>query len=85
MNEQLAIKYLKPDLTDQGVYLVFWFAGDEWEDSDRESERRRRARATRSDPAELLSILTKQAIDVSTTQSVAIAAMVIDASLPPST
>ena len=80
MSKQLAGKYLKPDLTDQGVYLVFWFARADWEDYN-PSERRRRNRATRSDGAGLRSILTKQALEVSRSHGVAIAAIVIDGSL----
>jgi hypothetical protein len=82
MSDQLVDQYLQPDLTDQGVYLVLWFAEAGWHGHD-ENQKRRRARATRTGTAELDALLTKQAAEVSRERGVAVTAIVMDGSLPP--
>lgn len=81
MDEQLAAKYLKPDLTDQGIYLVFWFSAAGWQDFDNVSERKRRSRATRNDCVALSILLKDQAVEVAAARGVAIDTLVIDASV----
>lgn len=82
MPDQLVDQYLKPDLTDQGVYLVFWFAPAGWDGHD-DNQKRRRARATRSGAAELEALLVRQAAEVSRERGVAVTAVVMDGSFPP--
>jgi hypothetical protein len=62
--------------------LVFWFAQAGWDGYD-DNQQRRRARATRTDAAELGALLAKQAAEVSREQGIAVTAVVIDGSLPP--
>ncbi|WCB91588.1 hypothetical protein DSM104299_00259 [Baekduia alba] len=81
LGNQLAGKYLKPDLTDQGIYLVFWFAEEGWDDFGSESERNRRRRTTRETAPRMAELLEAQAHDVSMALDVTVDAFVIDASL----
>jgi len=81
MSDQLVDQYLKPDVTDQGIYLVWWFAERDWDAHD-DNQRRRRARATRTNVTELEELLAKQAADLSRDRSVALTVVVIDGSLP---
>jgi hypothetical protein len=81
MDEQLAAKYLKPDLTDQGIYLVFWFSGEGWEDFGSRTEQIRRSRATRKDAEALTRLLEQKADDFSTARDVVIEALVLDGSV----
>jgi hypothetical protein len=80
MAAQLAVKYLKPDLTDQGIYAVFWFSVDGW-DAYNANERDRQRRATRVGTSELEALLDEQAQNVSREHGVAIAPIVIDGTL----
>jgi hypothetical protein len=80
LDDQLATRYLKPDLTDQGIYLVFWFSAAGWEDYN-EGERTRRSQATRLEAPALASLLKEQAVQVSTARGVSIDALVIDGSV----
>jgi hypothetical protein len=82
MSNQLVDQYLKPDLTDQGIYLVFWFSQASWDGHD-DNQQRRRARATRTAAADLGALLVKQAAEVSRERGVAVTAVVIDGSLRP--
>jgi hypothetical protein len=80
MSDQLVKKYLKPDLTKDGIYLVLWFSAADWE-AETKAERDRRKRATRTEPAQLQELLNDQAADVSKRASVVISALVMDGSL----
>jgi hypothetical protein len=80
ISDQLVKKYLKPDLTEDGIYLALWFSAADW-DAKTKAERDRRKRATRTEPAQLQELLNDQAADVSKRASVVISALVIDGSL----
>jgi hypothetical protein len=80
MSDQLAKKYLKPDLTEDGIYLVLWFSAADW-DAETKAERERRKRATRTEPGQLQELLNDQAADVSRRAGVAISPLVMDGSL----
>jgi hypothetical protein len=80
MGDQLAKKYLKPDLTEDGIYLVLWFSEADW-DAETKAERDRRKRATRTEPGQLQELLNDQADDMSRRAGVAISALVMDGSL----
>ncbi len=81
MSAQLARKYLKPDLTEDGIYLVLWFTGTSW-DANTSGERQRRTRATRTGSEDLQDLLDEQAVEVSRQSGATVSALVLDASLP---
>ena len=78
MVTQLVERYLLPERERQGIYVVGWFAADDWDDTDR----RCRACARRS-----LSVSREQfereAVQVSAARDVDITAVTLDCSLPP--
>lgn len=77
MKTQLVERYLTGTGTTHGVYLVFWFAADNWDPKDS-----RRRRCTR-DPQQLNDILAEQARTLTAETQAIVRSLVIDGSLPP--
>lgn len=78
LRTQLAERYLVPEGERQGVYIVAWFAADDWDIKDW----RRKACAGRG-LAESRSLFAEQARQVSEELDLEIEAVVLDCSLPP--
>lgn len=78
MRTQLTERYLLPDGHRQGVYVVGWYAADEWDGSDW-----RRPRCGRRSLQETCAFFETQAREVSAAIDVEIDAVVLDCSLPP--
>ncbi len=76
METQLAERYLRNEGQHQGIYIVGWFAADDWDEGDW----RRRVCARRS-LSDSRCYYSEQASDVSNRQDVAIGAAVLDVSL----
>lgn len=77
MRGQLAERYLLPAGHRDGVYVVGWFAAEDWDPRDW-----RRARCARRDLRESRDYFSRQAEQVSAQCAVAIDAIVLDCSLP---
>jgi hypothetical protein len=78
MRTQLAERYLLAEGQRQGIYLVGWFAADDWDKSDW-----KRTRCGRRSLEESRTFFADQAREISAAQNVEIAAVVLDCSLPP--
>jgi hypothetical protein len=78
LRAQLAERYLLPEGQRQGIYVVGWFAADDWTEDDW----RRTACAARG-LAESRGLFADQARDVSAELDLEIDAVVLDCSLPP--
>jgi hypothetical protein len=78
MKSQLAERYLLPEGQQQGIYVVGWFAADDWD-----SEDWRRTACARRGLAESRTFFGEQAREVSAEHNVEIEAVVLDCSLPP--
>jgi hypothetical protein len=76
LETQLAMRYLRDNLSRHGLYLVAWFKCDRWNGSD---YRKRRTSAVTTD--ELRRFLDDQAKDVNAESGSAIRAFVLDASI----
>jgi hypothetical protein len=79
MKSQLVDRYLTGTGTTHGIYLVFWFATDDWNPSD---SRRRRCTG---DPQTLHDTLSEQARTLTTDTHATVRSFVVDGSLPPAT
>jgi hypothetical protein len=79
MKSQLVDRYLTGTGTTHGIYLVFWFATDDWNPSD---SRRRRCTG---DPQTLHDTLAEQARTLTTGTHATVRSFVVDGSLPPAT
>jgi hypothetical protein len=77
LRTQLAERYLVPDGQRQGVYIVGWFAADDWNTTDW------RRRACARGLEDNRRVFAEQARDVSRDLDVEIDAVVLDCSLPP--
>ncbi len=73
---QLAMKYLKDNLSKQGIYLVVWFLCDKWSKQDQ-----RRRKTPKQAPAELRSFLDRQSAGVNDATGSAIRPFVLDATI----
>jgi hypothetical protein len=80
MKSQLAERYLLPEGQRQGIYVVGWFAADDWD-----SEDWRRTPCARRGLQESRTFVAEQAREVSAEHDVEIEAVVLDCSLPPRT
>jgi hypothetical protein len=78
MSTQLAERYLLAEGQRQGIYVVGWFAADDWDKDDW-----RRTRCGRRELDESRTFFAEQAREVSAQHGVQIAAVVLDCSLPP--
>jgi hypothetical protein len=78
MATQLAARYLLPEGQRQGIYVVGWFAADDWDIDDR-----RHKRCARRGLEESRAFFAEQAGEVSGQHDVQITAVVLDCSLPP--
>ncbi len=79
MKSQLVDRYLTGTSTTYGIYLVFWFAADDWDIAD--SRSRRCAR----DPQKLHDTLAEQARSLTADGHATVRSFVMDGSLPPAT
>lgn len=79
LETQLVDRYLVPPESDQGIYVVGWYASELWDDTD--SSRRRRCRE--HSRQQLVELLGTQATVVSSGRGVEVDAFVLDCSLPP--
>ncbi len=77
MKSQLVDRYLTGTGTMHGIYLVFWFAADDWDPGDG-----RRRRCT-TDPQKLHDTLAEQALNLTAETHAIVRSFVIDGSLPP--
>lgn len=77
MKTQLVERYLTGTGTTHGIYVVFWFAADNWDPNDR-----RRSKCT-SDPQPLNDTLAQQARTLSDDTHCVVRSFVIDGSLRP--
>jgi hypothetical protein len=80
MRSQLAERYLLPEGQRQGIYVVGWFASDDWDRADW-----RYTPCANRGLQESRGLYTEQAREVSAQHGVEINAVVIDCSLPPRT
>jgi hypothetical protein len=78
MRSQLAERYLLPEGQRQGIYLVGWFASDDWDTDDW-----RRTPCARRGLQESREFFIDQARQVSAQPAIDIEAVVLDCSLPP--
>lgn len=79
MKSQLVDRYLTGTRTTHGIYLVFWFAADDWDAADGRSRHRA------SDPQKLHDTLSEQARLVTAETHATVRSFVMDGSLPPAT
>ena len=77
MSTQLVDRYLTGTPTRHGIYLVVWFAAENWESAD---HRQKRCRGSAEEASEFY---TDQAHTVSAARGVTVRAVVLDAALPP--
>jgi hypothetical protein len=78
MRTQLAERYLLSECQRQGIYVVGWFAADDWDRTDW-----KQSPCARRGLDESRAFFTQQAREVSAAYHVEIAAVVLDCSLPP--
>jgi hypothetical protein len=79
MKSQLVDRYLTGIRTTHGIYLVFWFAADDWDAADG------RSRHCARDPQKLHDTLSEQARSVTAETPATVRSFVMDGSLPPAT
>ncbi len=79
MKSQLVDRYLTGTRTTHGIYLVFWFAADDWDAADGRSRRCAR------DPQKLHDTLSEQARSLTAETHATVRLFVMDGSLPPAT
>lgn len=77
MKTQLVDRYLTGTRTTHGIYLVFWFAADDWDAADS------RARRCVRDPQKLHDTLSEQARSLTAETHATVRSFVMDGSLPP--
>jgi hypothetical protein len=76
MEKQLVGRYLRRSRSAHGIYIVLWFASQEWESGDW-----RRAPSGRIDLEELRELLAEQASELSSSGEVSVRSVVLDCSL----
>lgn len=77
MKHQLVERYLTGASTTHGIYLVIWFASENWDPKDS-----RRSKCIK-DPQKLQDLLADQARELTSTTHTSVRAFVMDGSLPP--
>ncbi len=79
MKSQLVDRYLTGTRTTHGIYLVFWFAADDWDPADS------RSRRCKGDPQKLDDAFSEQARSLTAETHATVRSFVMDGSLPPAT